>query len=123
MPSCAEQSPMRRLRRQGEWALRALLILSLLVAIRHALFEMNEHPSSGAAGGDGRLRESLADWSTGSSPHSATLRIDSVLSRTTRDWISDMRGAGTSITWTSSLAAAGIAVEPIVDPKGTSRIW
>lgn len=113
---------MRRLRRDAEWALRALLILALLFAIRHALFAINEGASRSIAGGESRIRTALAGWSSASSPQSVHLVIDSVLSRKTLDWAADLRGAGTTVTWTSPLPALGIAVEPIVDPRGTSRV-
>ncbi|MDQ6717722.1 MAG: hypothetical protein M3Z17_05145, partial [Gemmatimonadota bacterium] len=123
MRSPADLTTRRRVRLFAERALRATLILILLFAIRHALFAMNEQPSVKAAGGDNRLHSALADWSTVSSPRSAHLRFDSAPSPATRDWASDLRGAGTAVSWASALPATAVSVEPIADPKGKSRVW
>ena len=123
MPSRADTPFGRRWRQLAERLLRALLIVSLLLAIRHAFFAMSERPSRSASGGEGRLRAALIDWSTASNPALARLSFDSVPSAATRDWAKDLRGAGTPLSWTSTLPTTAVSVEPIPDPKGTSRIF
>ena len=123
MRSLAEPASFRRARHVAERLLRALLILALLLAIRHAVFAMNDQPSVSAAGGESDLRAKLAQWSTASSPRSAHLQFDSLPSRSTRDWAAALRAAGTTLSWSTKLAPLGIAVDPIVDPKGKSRVF
>lgn len=122
MRSPAELAARRRIRRGMEWALRAALLIALVLSIREALTTMRELPSLGARGGDGSVRAALRDWSTVSSPREAHLQFDSTPSPTTRDWAAALPGAGTSLYWNSTLVPVGLSVEPIADPKGASRL-
>ena len=114
---------MRRARSAAEWILRAALLIALVLAIREALTTMRELPVVSAGGGDSEIRAALADWSTRSSPRAAHLRFDSTPSPAARSWAAALAGAGTLPTWSSSLRAMGVGVEPIADPKGAKRIW
>jgi hypothetical protein len=123
MPLHAEPARGRRTRRAFEWMLRGALLIALLAAIRIAIASMSERPSLGARGGDAALRESLRDWSTVSDPREVHLHFDSAASPATLAWAAALPGAGTRVAWSSSLTPIGVSVEPIVDPKGTSRVW
>jgi hypothetical protein len=123
MLSRAELAGARRARRGVEWALRIALVVSLVLAMEEALTTMSQRPSLRASGGETEIRSALRDWSTVAVPLSVRLRFDSTPSPIVRDWTAALPGAGSPISWESSLGEMGISVEPIADPKGTSRIW
>ena len=84
---------------------------------------MSQRPSLRASGGEEAVRSALRDWSTVAVPDKVRLRFDSTPSPVVRDWMAALPGAGSAISWESSLDEIGISVEPIADPNGTSRIW
>lgn len=102
--------------------MRALLLLALALAIEEAVTVMKQRPSLRAAGGDGAIQKSLHGWSTRSFPADVHAVFDSTPSPATLDWIAALPGAGTRISWESSLPPLGVGVEPLVDPKRGSRI-
>jgi hypothetical protein len=123
MLSRAELPGARRARRGIEWVLRIALIVALVLAIEEALTTMSQRPSLRASGGESGIRAALRDWSTVAVPERVRLRFDSTPSAVVRDWTAALPGAGSAISWESSLDEVGISVEPIADPKGTSRVW
>src|SRR2546423_8060817 len=123
MPSPAELPGARRARGGIEWALRIALIVALVLAIDETLTTMSQRPSLRSSGGDKNLRTALRDWSSVAVPAKVGLRFDSTPSAVVRDWTAALPGAGTAISWESSLDDIGVSVEPIADPKGTSRGW
>jgi hypothetical protein len=123
MPSRAELPGGRRARGGIEWALRIALIVALVLAMEEALTTMSQRPSLRTSGGEKAVRTALRDWSTVAVPAKVRLRFDSTPSAMVRDWTAALPGAGSAISWESSLDEIGISVEPIPDPKSTSRIW
>jgi hypothetical protein len=106
-----------------EWTLRGVLFVALVLALEEALTTMSRRPTLRASGGDGRIASALRDWSTIAVPEKVRLHLDSVPSAATRDWAAALPGAGSAVSWESSLTPIGVAVEPIADPKRQSRIW
>lgn len=123
MPLRAELPGVWRARRGIEWALRIALLVALLLAIEEALTTMSQRPSLRGGGGEASIRSALRDWSTVAVPEKVRLNFDSTPSAVVRDWTAALPGAGSAISWESSLDEIGISVEPVADPKGTSRIW
>ena len=123
MLSPAELPATRRARRGAEWALRAAFIVALVLAVEEALTTMSQRPSLQASGGDGSIRAALREWSSVSRPVKVRLRFDSTPSPVTLAWAAALPGAGTAVSWESSLAPLAMEIEPVADPKRRSRVW
>src|SRR5438046_1787444 len=111
MPSRAELSGARRARGGIEWALRIALIVAIVLAIEESLTTMSQRPSLRAGGGERAVRTALRDWSTVAIPDKVRLRFDSTPSAVAREWLAALPGAGSAISWESSLSDMGISVE------------
>jgi hypothetical protein len=80
-------------------------------------------PESTVSSTSTNLAASLAQWSRrGIAPDNVVAQLDRTPSPAERDWLADLRGAGSKVTWTGNLPAAAIGVQPVASPRGGLRI-
>ncbi|MBA3403566.1 MAG: hypothetical protein H0U13_02610 [Gemmatimonadaceae bacterium] len=111
-----------RFRVFAEGVLRAVTLATLAFLIWHALRILDERRSARAGGVD--IRQSLIEWSTREAPERVHVAFDSIPAPSIRDWIAALPGAGTRVSWEGvSLLPGALTVEPVVDPRHSTRIW
>lgn len=69
------------------------------------------------------LRDGLRTWTRkGIAPDRISVHLDSVPTPTERDWLAALRASGSNVSWTGSLPAVGLDVQPIAAPSGGYRM-
>src|SRR3954464_10522331 len=116
MPSHAEM----RVRR--EWALRSLVIATLLGMLWQTLRKTGDSTAASIT-----RREvsgsTLTTWSEmPTAPRSIHLRLDSTPSPVDRAWLGALSGAGTGVTWSGDLGPLMIDASPIAAPSGGTKV-
>ncbi len=105
-----------------EWILRVLSVAVLVFLIWEAFHVLRIKPVGWARGVN--LRSALASWSTRETPTHAHAVFDSIPTPDLRDWVAALPGSGTRMSWEGvTLKPSAVAVEPVADPKGMSRVW
>jgi hypothetical protein len=102
-------------------ALRAVSV----AIIAFMLWQSLDHGrvDSVVSGKTANLRSALRDWTRkGIAPDRISVQLDSVPSPTERDWLAALRASGSNVTWTGSLPAVGLDVQPIAAPSGGYRM-
>jgi hypothetical protein len=80
-------------------------------------------PESTASANSATLPGALRDWSTvGIAPDKIVAQLDKTPSTVDRDWLADIRAAGSQVSWSGDLPAAAIGVQPIASPSGGLRV-
>lgn len=110
-----------------EAAFRAGAILALLVGLWWSWYP--NHSSQVEIVDQRTLDAALLQWTTGHQPPAVHLDLLGLPRTMQRDWLVALRRSGTKITWdhvgavgSGSLIGTAIDVEPLADPRGSSRI-
>lgn len=101
-----------------------LRVISLGV-IAFMLWQSLDHGAieSAVNGNTKNIRTGLRDWSRkGIAPGRISVQLDSVPGPAQRDWLAALRATGSSVSWSGSLPAIGIDVQPIAAPSGGYRM-
>ena len=65
------------------------------------------------------LSRGLREWSkSGVAPDRISVQLDSVPTPRQRDWLAALRSSGSNVTWSGSLPAVGLEIQPIAAPGG-----
>jgi len=100
------------------------MLLALASALWLAIHVLRERPAATARGGPTAVRAALTRWSTVETPERVHVAFDSVPTADVRDWLAALPAARTRISWEgAALTATAVAVEPVIDPKRTTRVW
>ncbi len=66
----------------------------------------------------GSIGDALREWTTSSvAPARIDIRLDSAPSPLERGWTAAVRGAGSDVRWSGTVAGSGISVQQVVSPK------
>ncbi len=77
------------------------------------------NPETVVSSRSANLGNALRGWSlSGTAPERIAARLDSTPSPLERDWLAALNSAGSVVTWSGNLPAAGIAVRPVASPRG-----
>jgi hypothetical protein len=115
MPSRAE------FRGTIEGALRAISIGLLAWMLWLSLDQRNDDKVEST--NSARLAASLREWSSsGIPPKQVAVQLDKSPSPADRDWLAALDAGGSDVTWSGSLPAAAVAVDPIASPRGGFNI-
>lgn len=115
MPSRAET------RSRIELALRAVSLAVLAWMLWLSLDR--GRAESTASANSGSLPTAVRDWSrTGIAPDKIVAQLDNTPSTVDRDWLADLRAAGSAVSWSGNLPLAAISVQPIASPRGGLRV-
>jgi hypothetical protein len=81
-------------------------------------------PESTVSAGSANLVTSVRDWSRlGIKPDNIVAQLNTTPSTLERDWLADLRAAGSHVTWTGNLPAAAIGAQPVASPDGGIRVF
>src|SRR5688500_12282971 len=76
-------------------------------------------PETVASARSANLSAALREWSSaGTAPDRFSVQLDSTPTPQDRDWLAALRSAGSALTWSGNLPAAGIEVQPVASPRG-----
>ena len=115
MPSRAET------RSRIELAFRAVSLVVLAWMLWLSLDR--GRPESSASANSATLPGAVRDWSrAGIAPDKIVAQLDKTPSTVDRDWLADLRAAGSSVSWSGNLPTAAIGVQPIASPRGGLRV-
>jgi len=122
MPSRAEPGARPRAR---VWLERAAHLLGLAIIAWLLVDSLGPGPE---AGGElveaGTLADELRRWSTVAAPGEVHLTMDAAVSPPYREWLAALAAAGTRVSWDAdSVVPLAVALDPIPDPAGGTRIW
>lgn len=76
-------------------------------------------PETVASARSANLGAALRAWaSAGTAPDKISIQLDSTPVPRDRDWLAALRSAGSGVSWSGDLPAAGVDVQPVASPRG-----
>src|SRR5262245_53377140 len=101
---------------------RTIALVGLAALLFVSLHSLLTRPAAEAGGNE--VRDALVRRSTNEAPGKVHVTLDSAPTADIRDWIAALPGAGTKSSWHGAVpTAAGVSVEPVVDPSKPLRVW
>ena len=122
MPSRVEPGARPRAR---VWLERAAHLLGLAIIVWLLVDSLGPGPGTGGELVEaGALADELRRWSTVAAPDEVHLTVDAAVSPPYREWLAALAAAGTRVSWDAdSVIPLAVALDPIPDPGGGTRIW
>lgn len=121
MPSLADATGPRRLRRWAERAAHAIGIAIIAWLLVDSLRPDDAAPTQVAE--TASLPTELHRWSTTGAPQRVHLRVNRAVPPAQRDWLAALARAGSVVTWEGDeFPALALEIEPVVDPGGGTRV-